>query len=117
MKPFISKQQAWPFFRTFISYIIYIFTALMACFFALMIVLNFLNPALSKETEKQKSQQEKLTAKKVFKDIFKNLKVIAKDSFSGDSKSAENSDSSQPLEGPKGGEYSKRGLESSCLFS
>ena len=96
------------FFKKAFSYIVYFLTALASCFLALAIVLNFLSPAISEERNGPSHQREKLTLKRVFGDIFKNLKTIAKDGFSEEPKSSphktetpSSSESSKPVEIPK----------------
>ena len=96
------------FFRKALSHIVYFLTALVSCFLALVFVLNFLNPAISEERNDPAHQREKLSLKKVFEDIFRNLKTIAKDGFSEELKSSprdkeasSSSESSKPVEIPK----------------
>lgn len=76
----ISNSKPRSFIKKFFFYIVYFFTGVVACFFAFILVVNFLNPAVSEEPA-EAPKEEKLTAKKVFVDIFKNLKQIINESF------------------------------------
>jgi len=58
------------------NFILYSLTALTACFASLILVVNFLNPAFSKTPYEI---QEKPTFKKIFTDIFNNLKLVLSD--------------------------------------
>ncbi len=65
----------------------------MACFLALFLVLNFLSPALSAPSDGSSPKKgEKMKAKKVFGDIFKNLKTIAKENLSQSSPEEKSTD-------------------------
>ena len=72
--------------KSFFSFVLYSLTALTACFFALILVLNFLNPAFSNTSDDKK---ESITFKKVFSDIFSNLKQIFKDNLNPDKENQE----------------------------
>ena len=63
--------------KKFLNFTLYSLTALTACFFSLILVLQFLNPAFSNTNEPV--VQEKVTFKKIFKDIFSNFKLILRD--------------------------------------
>ena len=91
----------------------YFFTAFGACLLAFVLVLNFLNPAISEESDKLKSQNEKVTYKKVFGDIIKNLKAIAKDGFSDDSEPSSGEEPpTAPPEAPQEVDIPKEDLKS-----
>ena len=65
------------FFKKIVISVLYFMTALTACFFSLLLVLNFLNPALSQDNSvAQKKEQQGL--KEIMGDIVKNLKTIFK---------------------------------------
>ena len=65
--------------RIFVS-ILYVMTALTACLFALLLVSNFINPAISQEAV-DIQKKEPSGFKEVLGDIVKNLKTILKDSM------------------------------------
>ena len=86
--------------KAFIS-ILYFLTAIIACFFALLLVLNFINPALSQDSQTLQTNQ-KPGAKEILRDIVKNLKTILKESMGKDMGSNPDTDSEQtPSEPPK----------------
>ena len=113
-----GKKTSSSFFRKILFFIIYFFTGFIACFFAFVLAVNFLNPAVSEEQVDQVSQKEKVTTKKVFKDIVKNLKQVLKESFPTDEKkespSAEKSAS--PLTEADIADTPKEDLDSSDSF-
>ena len=98
--------------KKFFFAIIYFFTAFGACLLAFVLVLNFLNPAISEEPDRSKSQSEKLTFKRVFGDIIKNLKNIAKDSFSDDAEPSQNEEHPTAPEAPQEVDIPKEDLKS-----
>ncbi len=78
-------------FKNFFLTGVYSLTALGACSLAFVFVLSFLSPAISEEPKKPPAQQkEKITFKKVFGDIIKNLKTIAGEKFSSQDKPSQN---------------------------
>ena len=85
--------------KSFFNFSLYTLTALMACFFSLILVLHFFNPVFA---DTSNSDQEKITFKKVFSDIFSNLKVVLKDlgSKSEDSKDSKKSGSNSNTASP-----------------
>ena len=95
--------------KSFFNFSLYTLTALIACFFSLILVLHFFNPVFANTSN---SDQEKITFKKVFSDIFSNLKLILKDlgSESEDSKKSD-SNSNTPSPPPSSFEGSLEELE------
>ena len=81
--------------KKFFNFTLYSLTALTACFFSLMLVLQFLNPAFSNTSSQA---EEKLTFKKVFSDIWSNLKLILKDLDPKNKKGPKQSESSPQSE-------------------
>ena len=81
--------------RTVVS-ILYFMTALTACFFALLLVLNFVNPALSQDNPVVQTN-EKPGFKDIFKDIVQNLKTILSDSMGENTDSESGSSSQEPV--------------------
>ena len=108
----ISGRKTSQAFKRFVSYTVYFFTGLTGCFLALVLVLNFLNPVFSEESDQQQ-QEEQLTFKKVFRDIFKNLKLIAKDNLSGSPDAGDKAEPSEALKGPQEVEIPKEDLKAS----
>ncbi len=70
-----NKRSSSSFFKKSVFYTVYFFTGVIACLFAFILVVNFLTPALSEEASNP-SEKEKITAKQIFKDIYKNLKTM-----------------------------------------
>ena len=98
----VYQNSAKSFFKKAFYYITYFGTALFACFLALILVLNFLNPVLSEESKPQETQKEQLKLKKVFKDIVQNLKTVVKNSFSAQSSpSPQGEESGEVLKEPQ----------------
>ena len=65
------------FFKKILSFILYFCTALTACLFAFFLVISFLTVSFSEEnTEDTNPKKETVSFKKVFEDIFKNLKTL-----------------------------------------
>ena len=93
--------------KRFFNFSLYSLTALIACFFSLILVLHFFNPVFASASN---SDQEKITLKKIFSDIFSNLKVVFKMSEKEDSKES-NSSSSNPSPPPDSFEGSLENLE------
>jgi len=91
----------------------YCCTAFGACLLAFVLVLNFLNAVISEEPDKSKSQVERLTFKKVFGDIIKNLKTVAKENLLGDSEPSPGEEKpTDPPEAPQQVDIPKEDLKS-----
>ncbi|MCZ0931836.1 MAG: pilus assembly protein PilP [Oligoflexia bacterium] len=86
--------------------ILYFVTAVTACFFALLLVLNFVNPALSQDSQVIQTKEQP-SFKQVFKDIVENLKTVLtgsmeKNSDSSDTPSSVPPQSIPPVSQPEG---------------
>ena len=89
---------------------LYFTTATMACLFALLVVLNFINPAVSQDNQAF-LQNKKPTFKEVIGDIVKNLKTVLKDSLRKNTGS-QDADSGQPPPSAPPGEQAQPQPES-----
>ena len=67
-------------FKRIFVFVLYLMTALTACLFALLLVSNFINPALSQESVSIQ-KKESPGFKEILGDIIKNLKTIFKESL------------------------------------
>ena len=67
-------------FKKIFFFVLYSATAVTACFFALILVLNFINPAVSQNVQTDQ-EKNKPGLKEIVGDIFKNLKTVLKDSM------------------------------------
>lgn len=78
---FTNKNKVRSFFKGSFFYVVYSLTAFTACALAFILVLSFLNPAVSEETAEQ-TAQKRPAVKEIFGVIFRNLKTLFKESFS-----------------------------------
>ena len=84
----LFKYKNIPFFlKKILAYTVYLFTALIACFFAFSLVVNFLSLSFSEEQGNPPPQKKEVGFKDIFRDILKNLKTL----LSGLSKEKEDS--------------------------
>ena len=81
------------FLKKAVSSILYFVTGVSACLLALLIVLNFINPAVSQNLQ---SDQKKPGFKEVITDIFKNLKAVLKDSQQKNTESTQQEEAKDP---------------------
>ena len=73
----MSQTSMRSFVQNLFLYIIYFFTGLIACLFAFVLAVNFLNFALSNpQSDVTSPKKEKVTVSTIFKDIVKNLKTV-----------------------------------------
>ena len=96
-----GKEKSSSFLKNLAFYIVYFCTGLLSCFFAFVLVVNFLNPALSQEQPAQADEKKKVTAKNIFRDIVKNLKTIVRENIEGGKKVLSKDEKPpEPLEKP-----------------